>query len=113
MVVDDNASFRELASQVFRSWGYDTAEAGSVAEALALGAEATPDVALVDIGLPDGDGFELARQLSSLAVPVRVVLTSTDADAGNVTAAEHAGAVGFVPKDELLGDRMQRLLAGP
>ena len=43
-------------------------EAGSVEEALARAVELRPDTALVDIGLPDGDGFALARRLSATAV---------------------------------------------
>ena len=67
---------------------------------------------IVDIGLPDGDGFGLTEQLVALPSAPRVVLISTDADAGNGAAARRVGAVGFLPKDELLGGVLQRLLEG-
>ena len=67
---------------------------------------------IVDIGLPDGDGFGLTEQLVALPSPPRVVLISTDADAGNRTAAQRVGAVGFLPKDELLGGDLQGLIDG-
>ena len=49
--------------------------------------ELRPDTALVDIGLPDGDGFVLAQQLRALPWPLRVVLISSDADRTNAPAA--------------------------
>ena len=80
LVVDDDASFRDLAARVLVGWGHAViGEAGSVEEALARAAELRPDTALVDIGLPDGDGFGLAQQLRALPWPLRVVLISTDA----------------------------------
>lgn len=85
-------------------------EAGSVADALVRAEALHPDIALVDIGLPDGDGFTLTRQLRALPWELRVVLFSSDADGANVAAAERAGAVGFLPKDELSGPALQRLI---
>ena len=63
---------------------------------------------LVDVGLPDGDGISLARELAALPWRPRVVLTSTDAEAATATDVRGSGAEAFVPKDELpsaeLGD---------
>ena len=87
-------------------------EAGSVADALAQAEGRPPDVALVDIGLPDGGRFSLTRQLCAKPWGVRVVLFSSDADRTNAAAAERAGAAGFVPKDELSSFAMQRPLMG-
>jgi CheY-like chemotaxis protein len=113
LVVDDDAGFRDLASRILTGWGHVVvAEAGSVAEALERAAELRPDTALVDIGLPDGDGFGLARQLAAMPWAPRVVLTSTDADRANAGAARRAGASGFLPKDELAGEALRRLLEG-
>src|SRR5664279_442725 len=64
LIVDDDAGFRDLASRVVVGWGHLVVGcAGSVAEALTRATELRPDTALVDIGLPDGDGFRLAEQL--------------------------------------------------
>ena len=69
LVVDDDASFRDLAARVLTGWGHVViGEAGSVEEALARAAELRPDTALVDIGLPDGDGFSLTQRLRALPV---------------------------------------------
>jgi CheY-like chemotaxis protein len=85
-------------------------EASTVARALTAAAELRPDVALVDIGLPDGDGFELADELARLPDPPRIVLISADADAATNVVARRVGAVGFVAKQELDAGRVHGLL---
>lgn len=106
------AGFRGLAARILHGWGYEVIEAGTVADAVASVVEHRPRTVLVDIGLPDGDGFGLTRRLVALPSPPRVVLISTDADAGNRSAAHRVGAVGFLPKDELLGGALPGLIDG-
>jgi CheY-like chemotaxis protein len=111
LVVDDDASFRHLASRVLMSWGHNVVgQAGTVAEAMARTSELQPDTVLADIGLPDGDGFALTRDLLLLPSPPRVVLISSDSDSVNGPAAERVGAAGFVPKDELPGALLRQLI---
>jgi CheY-like chemotaxis protein len=111
LVVDDDADVRGLVVRVLRSWGHAViSEAGSVAEALAFAEATRPDTVLVDIGLPDGDGFSLTRQLGAKSWPMRVVLFSSDADRVNVAAAHRAGAIAFLPKDELSSPGFRRLI---
>ena len=111
LVVDDDSAFRDLAARILRGWGHVVVgEAGTVAEALQRAVELAPDAALVDVGLPDGDGFALTRLLLALPHAVRVVLISSDAGRADVRAAAAAGASGFVPKDELSGVLLRRLL---
>lgn len=113
LVVDDDASFRRLAFRVLTSWGHDViGEADSVAQAILRTTELRPDAVLADIGLPDGDGFALTADLLALSDPPRVILISSDRDAVNGPAAARAGAVGFVPKDELPSARLRGLLEG-
>ena len=111
LVVDDDVAIRGLVVRILRSWGHVVVgEAGSVAEALVRADELRPAIALVDIGLPDGDGFSLTRQLRTRSWAMRVVLFSSDADRANVAAADRAGAVGFLPKDELSSRALHRLI---
>lgn len=113
LVVDDDAAVRGLVVRILRSWGHTViAEAGSVAEALSSAEALRPDTVLVDIGLPDGDGFALTRELRSRSWAPRVVIFSSDADRANVAAARRAGAIAFLPKDELSTPALRRLLAG-
>ena len=111
LVVDDDASVRGLVVRILRSWGHAMiGEAGSVAEALAYSDARRPDVVLVDVGLPDGDGFSLTRQLRVRPWAMRIVIFSSDADPANNATAARAGAIGFFPKDELLSPALQRLI---
>lgn len=110
LVVDDDAAFRHLVARVLTGWGHTViGEAGTVAQALARAVELRPDTMLVDIGLPDGNGFALAERLRELPWPVRVVLISSDADRANGPAAARTGAC-FLPKDELPGPALRRFL---
>jgi DNA-binding NarL/FixJ family response regulator len=111
LVVDDDPAFRVLARRVLSSIGLKVVgEADSVATALTAAADLRPDAMLVDVGLPDGDGITLARQLSALPWRPRVVLTSIDADAASPGEVSRSGANGFAPKDELPNAGLRLLL---
>jgi len=60
-----------------------------------------PELAVVDVYLPDGDGFDLATRLLALDVAPAVVLTSSHDAADLATCVARSGARGFVPKTEL------------
>jgi CheY-like chemotaxis protein len=112
LVVDDDAAFLTLAVRILEEMGFEeitttTDAAGAIAEATAH----RPQVALVDVGLPDQDGIELARTLAALPWSPRVVLTSTDRDALSAIAARDDGdALAFVPKEELANGTLRHLL---
>ena len=77
------------------------AEAGSVAEARSTAMQVKPDGALVDVELPDGDGFALASELTALPWRPRVVVTSVNAGNGSPSQARRNGAEAFVAKADL------------
>jgi two-component system nitrate/nitrite response regulator NarL len=113
LVVDDDAAFRDLASELVRGAGLRVAgAAGTFAAGAAAAEELRPDAALVDVGLADGDGLELARRIAALPWSPRVVITSSDADAVTDDAARSLGAVGFLPKTELANGSLRELLTG-
>jgi DNA-binding NarL/FixJ family response regulator len=113
LVVDDDDAFRGLASRLIASMRLgQVAEADTFATGLAAAVELRPRAMLVDVGLPDGDGVTLAAQLSSLPWRPRVVLTSSDPDAVTAAGVARAGAVGFVPKENLAGGTLQAMLEG-
>jgi CheY-like chemotaxis protein len=113
LVVDDDVGFRRLAVRTLSSWGHIVvAEVGTCADALVRSAELRPQAVLVDIGLPDGDGFTLARRLAALPWQPRVVVISSDGDAANAPIALQMGAVGFIPKDEIPGSALRCLITG-
>jgi DNA-binding NarL/FixJ family response regulator len=111
LLVDDDAAFRDLARGLITAAGLDVVgEAESVAGAIAAAHELRPAAALVDIGLPDGDGISLARELAALPWSPRVLLTSADAGSVQPGAVDGSGAVAFIPKTELPNAPLDQLL---
>lgn len=112
LVVDDDPVFRGLARRMLRAAGLVVVgEAESVAAAIACAQDIRPEAALVDVGLPDGNGISLAAKLTALPLGLRVVLTSTDPDAASADDVRESGAGAFVAKDELPNAPLRRLLA--
>jgi CheY-like chemotaxis protein len=111
--VDDDPAFRTLARGLLDDCGLSVVgEADSVATALSTATELEPSAVLVDFGLPDGDGFTLARQLAALPWRPRGVLTSVDADVEQHEAVRHSGPLRFVHKEALPNAPIRRLLGG-
>jgi DNA-binding NarL/FixJ family response regulator len=112
LIVDDNGAFRAAARQLLERAGFAVvAEAESGAGGVEEAKAYSPDVAIVDVQLPDFDGFEVAARLSDLDAPPRVILTSSldGGDFGALVAA--SSALGFVPKADLSGSLIKALLA--
>jgi CheY-like chemotaxis protein len=102
LIVDDSDAFRETARELLEHRGYVVAgQAGSVREAIAVAAARTPDAALVDIGLPDAPGTDLATFLRVHHPGLAVLLTSADAGYDPKALVEQSGAAGFVLKRQL------------
>jgi DNA-binding NarL/FixJ family response regulator len=113
LVVDDDPVFRGLARRILTAGGLSVVgEAASVQAAIEAAERLRPDAALVDVGLPDGDGIALAERLAALPWRPRVVLTSSDPDAATPDDVRRVGAAGFVAKDELPNAPLTELL-GP
>jgi two-component system response regulator EvgA len=102
LIVDDHSGFRAQARRLLESEGYRViGEAGDCTSGLEAARTLQPQLALVDVYLPDGDGFDLTTRLAALADPPRVILTSSRDGAEFVSCASAAGACGFVPKSAL------------
>jgi two-component system nitrate/nitrite response regulator NarL len=115
LIVDDDPDFRGLAARIIAaSDGTVVSQAGTVATAVAAALELRPGAALVDVGLPDGDGIALARELSALPWQPHVVLTSSNPDAASQEDVRGCGANAFVPKADLPDAPLRRLFTtGP
>jgi DNA-binding NarL/FixJ family response regulator len=111
LIVDDHPGFRALARRVLESEGYRVVgEAGDAASALEAARTLGPELALVDVYLPDGNGFEVTSRLGALDAPPAVVLTSSHDGAEFTKCVTESGARGFVPKTELSGEAIEELL---
>ena len=73
-------------------------EAGTVAEGARLIAETTPDIAVVDLQLPDGDGLELCEQIAEASPATRCLILTSHARPGYLKRALAQGVLGFLPK---------------
>ena len=111
LIVDDHASFRATARALLEAEGLEVVgEAADGATALAAARRLQPDVILLDVHLPDADGFTLAAELTADGGPPAVVLTSSRdrSDFGRLVG--HCGGCGFVPKGELSGAALAALV---
>ena len=111
LIVDDHPSFRATARALLQAEGYDVVgEAEDGVTAIRAVRELRPDVVLLDVQLPDFDGFEVAARLTGNGDAPAIVLTSSRdaADFGPLVAK--SGARGFVAKAELSGAALATLL---
>jgi DNA-binding NarL/FixJ family response regulator len=111
LIVDDHPSFRASARMLLESEGFDViGEAEDGAAALQAVLELTPQVILLDVQLPDIDGFEVAARLTANGASPAIVLTSSR-DVNDLGAlAEREGVRGCIPKSELSGAALEALL---
>jgi CheY-like chemotaxis protein len=112
-IVDDNAPFRSVARAVLESGGFQVVgEAATGNGALSAVPGTTAAVVLLDIGLPDIDGFQVCAALRR-AAPGTVVVLCSVRDAEHYGAAvERSGAAGFLQKSGLSAAAITRIVAG-
>jgi DNA-binding NarL/FixJ family response regulator len=111
LIVDDHAPFRALARRVLARAGYDVvAEASDGASARAIAEQVRPDVVLLDVNLPDCDGFAVAQSLTAREDSPVVILTSSRDRRDLEPLLRRSAARGFVPKHELSAGALAELL---
>jgi two-component system KDP operon response regulator KdpE len=109
-VVDDELQIRKMLRIALKSVGYDVIEAESVATGLTALVRQQPDLIVLDLGLPDGDGLELLSELRSFSkVPV-IVLSVRSGDADKIKALD-IGAQDFVTKPFSVEELLARVRA--
>ena len=113
LIVDDHQSFRGLARRLVEEIGFDVVgEASSGEEALLEERRLRPDIVLLDIQLPDLDGFAVASSLRSVPAAPTVVLVSTRDASDYGPRVRESGALGFISKAELSATSLAALLRG-
>ena len=118
LVVDDSAIELKLTARILAQAGYDVLTATSGPQALALARESSPDLMLLDLNMPQMDGYDVCRKLkqdeATRAIPV--ILYTVRDQFVDVLRGLEVGAEDFIPKgtkrEEMLA-RLQRVLQGP
>ena len=111
LIVDDHPSFRATARAMLQADGFEVVgEAENGTTGLESAKELRPDVVLLDVQLPDFNGFEVASRLTGNGGGPRVVLTSSRDAADFGPLVRESGASGFVPKAELSGAALRAVL---
>jgi DNA-binding NarL/FixJ family response regulator len=111
LIVDDHEDFRRSARALLESDGFNVVgEAIDGADAITQAQRLHPDVVLIDIRLPDFDGFAVAQEISAWPDPPSVVLISSrDASVYRAQLAT-TRAHGFIAKSQLSGETLASIL---
>jgi len=114
LIVEDDDDSREMLGELVSLYGYRPLAAANATEALAFARQERPDVALIDIGLPEMDGCELARRLKGTMLkttgsPTRLVALTGYSDGAMRDSAGAAGFDAYVVKP-IMPDTLEALL---
>ena len=110
-VVDDERSVRDALSRALRSEGYDVQLASSGGDALALLAEASPDVIVLDIGMPGLNGLETCRLIRAKGDHVPILMLTARSGVSDRVDGLDAGADDYLVKPFALEELLARLRA--
>jgi DNA-binding NarL/FixJ family response regulator len=113
LIVDDHVAFRSSARALLESAGFDViGEAADGGSAIDAAVRLRPDIVLLDVQLPDLDGFAVAERLAALdrEGPAVVLVSSRDASSYRRRLVA-TPALGFISKSELSGPALTALLA--
>jgi len=103
LIVDDHQVFRESLKQIIaKANGYEIAgEAADTKEAENMAAQEKPDLAVIDLSLPDKSGIQLTRSLKATLPDIRIVIVSMHGKIDYILGALRAGALGYIVKESV------------
>jgi DNA-binding NarL/FixJ family response regulator len=111
LIVDDHAGFRACACRVLEAEGFEVVgEAADARSAIAAVPQVRPDVVLLDVQLPDIDGVRAAGRIAALGGDSAIVLTSSRDITDLADGHANGSARGFIPKAELSGAAIRKLI---
>jgi diguanylate cyclase (GGDEF)-like protein len=111
LIVDDDPLFTLLAAETLRQAGFDTAVADNTRDALIRIDAARPDLVLLDVELPDGQGFDVCVRVRASAdgIDIPIVMVTGKHDTASIARAYEVGATDFINKPVLWGTLPHRL----
>ncbi|HEY9787108.1 MAG TPA: response regulator, partial [Candidatus Obscuribacterales bacterium] len=108
LLIEDESQIRRYLRTVLNSEGFSLLEAATAKDGLQMASEMRPDVVILDLGLPDIDGLEVARRLREwTGVPI-IILSARDGEKDKITALD-AGADDYLTKPFGSGELMARI----
>jgi DNA-binding NarL/FixJ family response regulator len=114
LIVDDHAIFRADARELLETAGYDVVgEAEDAAAAIAETRRLTPDVVLLDVQLPDRDGFAAAEEIATQPDPPRIVFISSRQASDYGSRLRSSAAIGFIHKPDLSRALIAEIIGPP
>jgi DNA-binding NarL/FixJ family response regulator len=112
IIVDDHPTFRSTARLLLESEGFEViGEAPDGMTAIVVVSQLHPDLVLLDVNLPDIDGFDVASRITAGLDAPHVVLTSSRDSSDFGPLVHRSGARGFIPKGELSGAALSDLIS--
>ena len=108
LVVEDDAPVRHLITVSLSAEDYSVIVAGTAAEAVQLAASQNPDIILLDLGLPDGDGVEVIEKVRLWTETPIIVISARDEDTDKIEALD-AGADDYLTKPFSVAELLARL----
>lgn len=108
LAVDDEPAILRFLKPALEANGYEMISAGTVVEALKRAAAEAPDIVLLDLGLPDGDGKDVIRQARQWSDLPIIVLSARDRESEKIEALD-LGADDYVNKPFNIGELMARM----
>ena len=110
LIIDDEKAIRRFLRTVLKAHNYEVIETSKGEEALRAAAQQRPDLAILDLGLPDIDGIELTRRLREWSEIPIIILSVRDREEDKIAALD-AGADDYLSKPFGAGELMARLRA--
>lgn len=98
LIVDDDDTFRSRLAMALGERGYEVRTASGVQEALTLAREDSPELALVDLRMDDGNGLDLVRELAALDATTRIVVLTGYGSIATAVEAVRRGAADYLTK---------------
>jgi two-component system, OmpR family, response regulator len=111
LVIDDELTILELLSESLRFAGFDVVSAASGTEAVRAAARERPDLVLLDVMLPDGDGFEVLRQIRARGPRIPVIFLSARGTVRDRVAGLTLGGDDYIAKPFSLDEVLARIHA--
>jgi DNA-binding NarL/FixJ family response regulator len=112
LIVDDHENFRRTARALLEAGGFEVVgEAADGKSAMVEAERLRPELVLLDIQLPDIDGFEVAARLAGVSNPPTVVLTSSRDESSYRRRLAQSPVRAFIPKSDLSGKALAAFLA--